>query len=485
MMRRFRDVFYPALLGLTLIVTSGLLFAQEPGPDDGAAEAKAEPKPAAKTNADEPAPPAETPGEADAGQPKEATDESNPPETKPKAAPAEAKKPVAEPKEPAADTKEPPAEPEATEAETKKPAEKVEAAETVPEPPAEATPPAEAGDARAAFDAAMTQWKELLKELRQLRVEYAGADPDQVAGIQQRWETAITDGEALMGQLRTAGLDVLSADSEGSTDVADFLMSLAIDDVSRDDYEPAAAVTQVLMEGGHEYKELDATAGAAMLALNEFEKAEELLTKAQEAGTLNEVGSKFLGDLPDYKRFWKTEKALREQEAKADDLPRVKLTTSQGEILIELFENEAPDTVGNFVSLVESGFYDDLAFHRVLPGFMAQGGCPLGDGTGGPGYEIYCECYKENHRKHFRGSLSMAHAGRDTGGSQFFLTFLPTPHLNGKHTVFGRVIDGFEVLAKLQRIDPTGSGDKPDPDRIIKAEVVRKRDREYKPNKVQ
>ena len=112
------------------------------------------------------------------------------------------------------------------------------------------------------------------------------------------------------------------------------------------------------------------------------------------------------------------------------------MKTSEGDIEIELFENEAPNTVLNFITLVDKGFYNGLKFHRVLPGFMAQGGDPKGDGTGGPGYTIPCECYQPDHRLHFRGSLSMAHAGRDTGGSQFFLTFVPTQHLDGMHTGF-------------------------------------------------
>ncbi len=153
--------------------------------------------------------------------------------------------------------------------------------------------------------------------------------------------------------------------------------------------------------------------------------------------------------------------------------------------MLELFENEAPEAEGNLISLVEKGYYDGLTFQRVLNGFMAQGGCPDGNGMGGPGYEIYCECHGPNFRKHFRGSLSMAHAGRDTGGTQFFLTFIPTANLNGLHTVFGRVTEGMEVLAKLQRRDPSKSEELAiTPDRIIKAEVVRKRDHKYLPNKV-
>ena len=138
----------------------------------------------------------------------------------------------------------------------------------------------------------------------------------------------------------------------------------------------------------------------------------------------------------------------------------------------------------NFIYLVQRGFYDGLTFHRVLPGFMAQGGDPKGDGTGGPGYSIPCECFQPNHRLHFRGSLSMAKSQNpDTGGSQFFITFLPTRQLDGKHTVFGRVIGGMDVLAKIQRRNPDDK-DPPRPDKILEAKVIRKRPHEYVPQKM-
>ncbi|MBX3414505.1 MAG: peptidylprolyl isomerase [Pirellulales bacterium] len=157
------------------------------------------------------------------------------------------------------------------------------------------------------------------------------------------------------------------------------------------------------------------------------------------------------------------------------------MKTNQGDIVIELFENEAPNTVANFINLVERKFYDGLSFHRVLHGFMAQGGDPKGDGTGGPGYTIPCECYTDNHREHFRGTLSMAHAGKDTGGSQFFITFRPTTHLDGRHTAFGRVIEGMDVLPKLHERDPQRPVG--EPDKILSATVLRKRDHDYTPQK--
>jgi peptidyl-prolyl cis-trans isomerase B (cyclophilin B) len=112
-----------------------------------------------------------------------------------------------------------------------------------------------------------------------------------------------------------------------------------------------------------------------------------------------------------------------------------------GEVLIDLFEKDAPNTVANFEKLANEGFYDGLVFHRVIPGFVAQGGCPTGTGTGGPGYQINCEI---NPNKHERGSLAMAHAGRNTGGSQFYIVYQPQPHLDGQHTVFGKVASGME-----------------------------------------
>ncbi|HEY3965820.1 MAG TPA: peptidylprolyl isomerase [Planctomycetaceae bacterium] len=151
-------------------------------------------------------------------------------------------------------------------------------------------------------------------------------------------------------------------------------------------------------------------------------------------------------------------------------LPQVLLKTNKGEILLELYEDEAPNTVANYISLVEKGFYDGLKFHRVIAGFMAQGGDPKGIGSGGPGYHIKCECVRKDHRNHDRGVISMAHAGPDTGGSQFFITFDKTPHLDGKHTVFGHVIKGMDVVDKLKQGDV-----------IEKATVKQKRDHEYKP----
>jgi peptidyl-prolyl cis-trans isomerase B (cyclophilin B) len=130
-------------------------------------------------------------------------------------------------------------------------------------------------------------------------------------------------------------------------------------------------------------------------------------------------------------------------------MTRAIMETDKGTINIDFFDADAPNTVANFVKLSESGFYDGLNFHRVIDNFMIQGGCPKGTGTGGPGYTINCEI---NPNKHLAGTLSMAHAGRNTGGSQFFICHAPQPHLDGVHTVFGKTED-MDVVNAIRKGD--------------------------------
>ncbi len=143
-------------------------------------------------------------------------------------------------------------------------------------------------------------------------------------------------------------------------------------------------------------------------------------------------------------------------------MKQVIITTEKGVMKAEMYEKDAPNTVKNFTDLIEKGFYNGLTFHRVIPDFVIQGGCPNGTGTGGPGYKIKCELDGDN-QYHDRGVLSMAHAGRDTGGSQFFICHsrTNTSHLDRQHTCFGKVFEGLDV------IDAIRQGDK-----ILKMEVV-------------
>ncbi len=130
------------------------------------------------------------------------------------------------------------------------------------------------------------------------------------------------------------------------------------------------------------------------------------------------------------------------------------ITTEKGTMVAELYQMDAPNTVKNFVDLSKKGFYDGLTFHRVIPDFVIQGGCPIGTGVGGPGYKIKCELDGDN-QYHDRGVLSMAHAGRDTGGSQFFICHSRrnTAHLDRNHTCFGRIVEGLEVIDAIKAGD--------------------------------
>ena len=141
-----------------------------------------------------------------------------------------------------------------------------------------------------------------------------------------------------------------------------------------------------------------------------------------------------------------------EMQIETKKIYRVKMDTSKGMIELDLYPEHAPKTVNNFVFLTQQGYYDGVSFHRVIPNFVIQGGDPTGTGSGGPGYKFADEV-RQNPLKHETNSLSMANAGPNTNGSQFFITHSPQPHLDGKHTVFGKVVSGAEVVDAIRQGD--------------------------------
>lgn len=342
----------------------------------------------------------------------------------------------------------------------------------------------EGPSAAAAFSAKLEEWKGLLGKMREVRTEYDAADEGDLAPIVKRWNDMLAAGEKLIDDLRATGAVAFAAAPNEDRELTRFLVKILEDDFARDSYENAAQLSQALLDNG--YDNIDALNMGAVSAFNtnNYDKADEYLALAKSRGQLTSGAQQVAGLIDEYRGYWTAEQEIRKKEAAADDLPRVKITTNKGEMVAELFEDQAPGAVGNFVSLIEKEFYDGLTFHRVIGSFMAQGGCPDGNGTGGPGYEIFCEIDKDDYRRHFRGTLSMAHSGKDTGGSQFFMTFVPTAHLNGKHTGFGRIVEGLDVLDKLQRTEGE-ENEKAIPDRIVKIEVLRKREHAYEPDKVQ
>lgn len=331
--------------------------------------------------------------------------------------------------------------------------------------------------AEANFSTAQEQLKKLVGELTVLQAEYQQPDADKTA-VENKFNA--TRDQARIAALtleKTATAAVLSnpENTEACAVVRDVLKSA----MQADDPRTVVSLTATLHEVDKADEEILLTGATAAMITSEIELAEKFLKAAEVAGVDESKVAGLQKAIERERLKVEAEMAIRATEKEVDDLPQVKIETTKGTIIVELFENEAPNTVANFVSLVESHFYDGTPFHRVIPGFMAQGGDPTGTGTSGPGYTIACECDVPDARKHFLGSLSMAHAGKNTGGSQFFLTFAPTEHLDGRHTVFGRVIEGFEILPKITRTEGPQAGSSRD--KILKAEIIRKRDHEYKP----
>ncbi len=309
--------------------------------------------------------------------------------------------------------------------------------------------------AQTEFAQQVTDWNELESQMKEVEAQFnATSDVDEQAKLKKDYQSLLDEASAMIEDLKSTGMAALDSDPSDKM-VIRTMMGIAMNDADSGDDASALRIGHKLIDGGIDRKYFELAANADRLSIAGREVFEELL--------------------------------IRHREAEVDDLPRVRITTNKGEIVVELFENESPDTVGNFVSLVESEFYNGLKFHRVMADFMAQAGDPNGDGSGGPGYNIYCECNSPEARRHFTGTLSMAkQPARDTGGSQFFLTYRRTSQLDGKHTVFGRIVSGQDVLNKITKTYDGSNTPYPNvtADVMEKVEVIRKRDHEYKPNKV-
>mgnify|MGYP005838521323 FL=1 len=343
---------------------------------------------------------------------------------------------------------------------------------------AQPAPLAAAGPKNAEFQRIFREWNALLAELQDLRLKYRSAGPAEMAQLRGQYEAGVEKAQAALPKLIAAAEAAFDEAPQTEGDLVDLLSDVAVDHAESGRFGEAKALAEKLSKKGVDTPPVHFALAKAAFAMEDFAQAQAHFQKLSDAGIEEEELKYFQKASEEYGADWPKEKAIRDAEAKADDLPRVLLKTSKGDVLLELFENEAPNTVANFVQLAEQGFYNGLTFHRVIPGFVAQGGCPKGDGTGDPGYRFADECSASNARRHYRGSLSMANSGPNTNGSQFFITYMPTPHLNGKHTVFGRVVSGMDVVEKLQARDPQDPS-APQADKIISAQVLRKRPREY------
>ena len=337
--------------------------------------------------------------------------------------------------------------------------------------------PEESAEPSADFVQLHREWKGMIARLKQIQQRYRNDPNADKKALQTEFDAKLEEARAHEPKLALLAEKVYLTAPNKDKDVDEYLFGYLSSLVSSDNFEPAERLVRILIDHDYQHKLFNYLAGLTFFATNDFDEAQKYLKLAEESDAIDQNGKRQLASVESYKELWAKEQKIRAAEDKADDRPQVKLTTTKGDIVLLLFENEAPQATANFISLVEKKFYYGLKFHRVLPGFMAQAGDPKGDGSGGPGYTIPDEFDREDHRTHFRGSLSMAKtAEKNSGGSQFFLTFLPTSTLDGKYTAFGRILEGADVLAKLQRIQP---GEPGTPDKIIKATVLRKRNHNY------
>ncbi|MEZ6138867.1 MAG: peptidylprolyl isomerase, partial [Pirellulaceae bacterium] len=312
--------------------------------------------------------------------------------------------------------------------------------------------------------------------------------PAEERKLKEQWYEQLGVGHKLHAEMIEAAAAEYKANPDGRRGLANMLHSALKHNFEDDRLEGMLGVAETLIKNNYPSEELELYAAMSAFGVSNYDAAKPYLQNLAQDGKLSAELTVMLEELDIAKKDWEQELKYREQDAQGEPLPRVLIRTTKGNIELELFENQAPDTVGNFIYLAEKGFYDHLTFHRVLEHFMVQGGCPNGDGRGGAEWQIYDENGKPDSRKFFRGTISMALGDPpNSASSQFFITLVPTPQLNERFTAFGRVVDGIDVLSNINRINP----DKKDknapaviPDEIITIEVLSKRNHEYKPNKV-
>lgn len=356
------------------------------------------------------------------------------------------------------------------------------------------TPPVDGQDTaelQATYDAKLATWRETIKQVRSVGISYLDAEDASTAKeFRKEWAALRTKGRAEVKEVIAAAADLYAV--KPSSDLSDFLQRVMGKFLDDGQPEKAYRLGQMLLKNDPKNEPMQIAMASAAIKTNRFEEAAQFSEQngqlVTELGLIERELFDLLGDL---RAKHQRELELQAAEAKTDDLPRVRFTTTKGDIVVELFENEAPATVANIISLVEAGKYSNMMFHRVIKDFMAQTGEKYKDGQySSVGYTIYDECKEEDARFHFRGSLSMANTGQPNSGNiQFFFCHRSLPHLDGLHTVFGRIVSGMDVFEEISLTHYIGEkGDEnamenPTIDHIISAEVIRKRDHAYEVQK--
>jgi len=306
-----------------------------------------------------------------------------------------------------------------------------------------------------------------------------------------KWREAKDETNRLLADFRATACRIHGSDSPQPESLDSIIATVTKDMYASNQLQDLHVAYEKMLTANPDDVELKKELGMIYLKTNRFRQAHDLLNSIDPAkiGKFEDSDRNLLVFLPRLVGLYEQELQIREKEKEADDLPRVEIVTRSGKMVVELFENEAPETVANFISLVESGYYNNAIFHRVIPNFMAQcAGMTENNSPKRLDYTINDEFKNANYRRHFCGSLSMANTGKpNSGQAQFFINLAPTPFLDGKHTVFGTVIEGAAVYQrialthKLSEKNEEEPIDSAVPDKILSAKVLRKRDHVYQP----
>ena len=314
--------------------------------------------------------------------------------------------------------------------------------------------------------------------------------------MRENWLKFLEQSSKALIEYRERAVDLYESDPKKYSSVGLMLREMLTVDGELDRFDHWSRGARVLLDAkDHVDNSVLLYAGYVGFADCDFELARRAWGELANAGKLEPQEARMLDELPKIEESWKRELELREQD-KSKNNPRVEILTTKGAIVVELFEDEAPESVASFIYLVENSYYTRKPFFLVKSHWLAQTGCEKGDGKGNAGFTINSEAENPNKRDHFRGSISMpvgvdpktGEVAYNSGGSQFYFSYVPLPIVDGRHTVFGRVVSGSEVLGMLKVINLTDEEQRKNhslkPDTIIRAKVLTKRDHAYRPTPV-
>jgi len=335
-------------------------------------------------------------------------------------------------------------------------------------------------------------WAQTLVEMRSLEIRYSNGDDrssknlQRFAELRERARTELRDLIPAAVQL----FEAIPRDGESGS----FMVTLLDYFREQSIYEGTYPAAKVLLDAEVPVPFLRLVAARAAFLEGRFDEVFPIYQAfVDEHGIdkLEDIDQQLAGLLEIYPEWWEQELAARQADAEADDLPRVRFETTRGPIVIELFENSAPNTVANFIRLIEDGFYDESEFYQVISDLLAMGGDPVGDGSGTSGKFLPDEHERPDARRIFRGSLFMAKMSDasqpgayvpNSASCQFVIALMPMAPRTMSQTVFGRVIEGMDVVGSFRRIDPSEKSEQTvilPPERILSGSVIRKRDHDY------